>query len=120
MRHKATLWARQQAITELSKDYRYETLQSHLQAIGDCERILARVALKTARPRDLSRLREVFAELPDLQQAMAILQTPKLRALAEHISEFPVLHDVLVRADAVYGCMISPIFQGEWCDVYAG
>ena len=98
LRHKATLWARQQAITELSEDYRYEALQSHLQAIGDCERILARVALKTARPRDLSRLREVFAELPDLQQAMAILQTPKLRALAEHISEFPVLHDVLVRA----------------------
>jgi DNA mismatch repair protein MutS len=98
LRHKATLWARQQAITELSEDYRYEALQSHLQAIGDCERILARVALKTARPRDLSRLREVFAELPDLQRAMAILQTPKLRALAEHISEFPVLHDVLVRA----------------------
>jgi DNA mismatch repair protein MutS len=98
LRHKAILWARQQAITELSEDYRYEALQSHLQAIGDCERILARVALKTARPRDLSRLREVFAELPDLQQAMAILQTPKLRALAEHISEFPVLHDVLVRA----------------------
>ncbi len=98
LRHKATLWARQQAITELSEDYRYEALQRHLQAIGDCERILARVALKTARPRDLSRLREVFAELPDLQQAMAILQTPKIRALAEHISEFPVLHDVLVRA----------------------
>ncbi|MBH1971687.1 DNA mismatch repair protein MutS [Moraxellaceae bacterium AER2_44_116] len=98
LRHKSTLWARQQAITELSEDYRYETLQSHLQAIGDCERILARVALKTARPRDLSRLREVFAELPHLQQAMAILQTPKLRALAEHISEFPVLHDLLVRA----------------------
>ena len=98
LRHKAILWVRQQAITELSEDYRYEALQRHLQAIGDCERILARVALKTARPRDLSRLREVFAELPDLQQAMAILQTPKLRALAEHISEFPVLHDVLVRA----------------------
>jgi DNA mismatch repair protein MutS len=66
-----------------------------LQAIGDCERILARVALKTARPRDLSRLREVFAELPALQQSMKVLQTEKLRTLATDIGEFPALHELL-------------------------
>ncbi len=98
LRHKTTLFARQQAITDLTANYRYEALQSHLQAIGDCERILARVALKTARPRDLSRLREVFAELPALQQSLSHLQTAKLRALADDIGDFPELHQLLSRA----------------------
>ena len=95
LRHRPTLQQRQQAITELSTAYRYEALQQPLQAIGDCERILARVALRTARPRDLSRLREVFAELPALQQLMAALKTPKLRELAEDISDFPELYALL-------------------------
>ncbi len=98
LRHKPTLLSRQQSITELGQDYQYEVLQKHLQAIGDCERILARVALKTARPRDLSRLREVFAELPALQDSMATLQAPKLRQLADDIRDFPELHDLLQRA----------------------
>ncbi|MDO9179763.1 MAG: DNA mismatch repair protein MutS [Agitococcus sp.] len=98
LRHKTTLLARQQAISELIKNYHYEPLQTHLQAIGDCERILARVALKTARPRDLSRLREVFAELPALQQSMKVFQTEKLRLLATDIGEFPELHELLTKA----------------------
>jgi DNA mismatch repair protein MutS len=98
LRHMPSLLLRQQAIIELMQDYRYEKLQVHLQAIGDCERILARIALKTARPRDLSRLREVFAELPPLQQQLQGLQTSKLTQLKGDIGEFPELHDLLQRA----------------------
>ena len=98
LRHMPSLLLRQQAIIELMQDYRYEKLQTHLQAIGDCERILGRIALKTARPRDLSRLREVFAELPPLQQQLQGLQTPKLTQLKGDIGEFPELHDLLQRA----------------------
>lgn len=98
VRHMPTLLARQAAITELSTDYYYEKLQSHLQAIGDCERILARVALKTARPRDLSRLREVFAELPALQQQLKLAKDSKIQALADDIQEFPQLHQLLNKA----------------------
>jgi DNA mismatch repair protein MutS len=98
LRHMPSLLLRQQAIIELMQDYRYEKLQVHLQAIGDCERILGRIALKTARPRDLSRLREVFAELPPLQQQLQGLQTSKLTQLKGDIGEFPELHDLLQRA----------------------
>ena len=98
LRHIASLLLRQQAIIELTQDYMYEKLQTHLQAIGDCERILARIALKTARPRDLSRLREVFAELPHLQQHLQYFKTAKLMQLKEDIREFPQLHDLLQRA----------------------
>lgn len=98
LRHVPTLLQRQQAIIELNTDYLFENLQSHLQAIGDCERILARIALKTARPRDLSRLREVFAELPALQQQLHTIKSPKLIQLKDDVSEFPQLHDLLQRA----------------------
>ncbi len=98
LRHIPTLLARQQAIIELSQDYRYETLQTHLHAIGDCERILARIALKTARPRDLSRLREVFAELPALQQHLTLLKSEKLTQLSQDIAEFPDLYELLQKA----------------------
>ncbi|MCP5174167.1 MAG: DNA mismatch repair protein MutS [Moraxellaceae bacterium] len=98
LRHQPTLLQRQQAIMELSTDYLYEKLQQHLQAIGDCERILARIALKSARPRDLSRLREVFAELPTLQAQLKSLNSPLLQQLRTDISEFPELNDLLQRA----------------------
>ncbi|MCB1658404.1 MAG: DNA mismatch repair protein MutS, partial [Pseudomonadales bacterium] len=98
IRHVATLLARQEAIIELSHDYLYEKLQQHLQAIGDCERIIARIALKSARPRDLSRLREVFAQLPHLQQQLQHTKTDKLRQLKGDIGEFPELHELLQRA----------------------
>ncbi|PTQ88154.1 DNA mismatch repair protein MutS [Agitococcus lubricus] len=95
LRHIPTLLARQTAISALMTDYQYEHLQTHLQAIGDCERILARIALKTARPRDLSRLREVFAELPALQQKLALCQSEKVQQLAQAIGDFPALHHLL-------------------------
>lgn len=98
IRHVGTLLARQQAIIELGQDYLYEKLQQNLHAIGDCERILARIALKSARPRDLSRLREVFAELPHLQQQLQNTNTDKLIHLKEDIREFPELYDLLQRA----------------------
>ena len=44
-------------------------------AIGDIERILARVALRSARPRDLARLRAALASLPALHAACAALRS---------------------------------------------
>lgn len=98
LRHIPTLVQRQQAIIELSSDYLFERVQRHLHLIGDCERILARIALKTARPRDLSRLREVFAQLPDLQQQMRAFNSTQLQQLSQAISEFPQLHQLLQQA----------------------
>jgi DNA mismatch repair protein MutS len=47
----------------------FEATQSQpLRLIADIERITARIALKTARPRDLSALRESLQQLPILQQ----------------------------------------------------
>ena len=98
LRDRVALKERQDAISELVAEYRYEALQPRLHAIGDCERILARIALRTARPRDLSRLREVFATLPSLQSSLQPLRSPRMRFLAESVREFPELLELLQRA----------------------
>ncbi|HSG62117.1 MAG TPA: DNA mismatch repair protein MutS [Pseudomonadales bacterium] len=72
LRDLDTLNKRQDTIATLSDNYRFETLRDHLKHVGDMERILARVALRSARPRDLTRLCHSLAQLPHIQ---SILQT---------------------------------------------
>lgn len=98
LREKSVLQRRQQAVAELKTNYRFEPLRESLRDVGDIERILARVALKSARPRDLSRLRDTLALLPQLQSDLRTLETPLLRDLAQQISEYPALVDLLNRA----------------------
>ena len=70
LRDRSVLEARQESIACLLERYRFENLQPQLKEIGDLERILARIGLRNARPRDLARLRDALAALPELQQAM--------------------------------------------------
>jgi len=92
------LHQRQGAIAWLQHDYRFEALQPLLKQIGDMERILARVALRSARPRDLERLKHAMAQLPDIQQIISETDSTRLISLTEEISEFPQLADLLDRA----------------------
>ncbi len=98
LRDRQVLEARQDAIDCLLDGYRFEQLQPQLKEIGDLERILARIGLRNARPRDLARLRDALAALPALQQAMAPLDTPHLQQLAESIASYPELAALLQRA----------------------
>lgn len=75
-----------------------EDFQTLLKPIADLERILSRVALFSARPRDLLQIGRALEQLPNIQRALAQFDTPKLRELAEKISEFPQLADELERA----------------------
>ncbi|XQK65989.1 hypothetical protein ACOI4A_03015 [Escherichia coli] len=65
VRDTRVLLERQQTIGAL-QDFTAE-LQSVLRQVGDLERILARLALRTARPRDLARMRHAFQQLPELR-----------------------------------------------------
>ena len=57
-------------------------LRDELKTCVDVERITARIALKSARPRDLSGLRDTLARLPALSAQLAALDSPRLRELA--------------------------------------
>lgn len=87
---------RQSSIDELQNVY--GTIQPLLKQIGDIERILARLALRTARPRDFARLRDSYAILPDLQQALQPLEGSYLQAIAQTIGCFDDIADLLNRA----------------------
>ncbi len=89
---------RQNAVKALLNQYNYENVQDQLKKIGDIERILSRVALRSARPRDLARLRDTFISLPDLQYTLAAIESSQINQLAKEIREFPELADLLERA----------------------
>ncbi|OQX37084.1 MAG: DNA mismatch repair protein MutS [Oceanospirillales bacterium LUC14_002_19_P2] len=89
---------RQSVIHALLSDYRYEPIHATLKGIGDIERILARVALRSARPRDLARLRDALSRLPDLQTQLTAIDNTRLNQLATQISDYPELVAVLQKA----------------------
>ncbi|MDH5824191.1 DNA mismatch repair protein MutS [Luteimonas sp. RD2P54] len=80
-------------------------LREHFRGIGDLERILSRIALRSARPRDLSTLRDGLAMLPELRALLAPLDSPRLQALAdslgEHAAEAHLLATALVEQPPV-------------------
>ncbi|RMU59740.1 hypothetical protein ALP29_04615, partial [Pseudomonas syringae pv. avii] len=98
LRDLTVLQARQSSITCLLDGYRFEKLQPQLKEIGDIERILARIGLRNARPRDLARLRDALSALPQLQVAMTELDTPHLQQLAVTAGTYPDLAALLEKA----------------------
>ncbi|MGH1439803.1 MAG: DNA mismatch repair protein MutS [Cellvibrionaceae bacterium] len=98
LRQKEILEARQQAIASLLDNYRFELIKAPLKIIGDLERILGRVALRSARPRDLSRLCLSIAVYPQLQALLAEHASPRLQQLAQSIGTFPATVELLNKA----------------------
>ncbi|MYM65098.1 DNA mismatch repair protein MutS [Pseudomaricurvus sp. HS19] len=98
LRDLSTLKLRQQSIRALLHNYHFETLRGTLRQIGDLERILGRVALRSARPRDLSRLFASLSAYPLLQSQLQEADAGHLRSLATEIGTFPELEELLDRA----------------------
>lgn len=98
VRQHQVIRLRQDAVDSLMQDYRHEAVQPLLKAIGDIERILSRVGLRSARPRDLARLRDALAVLPQVQDLLGSDSCAHIRQLCEEIAEFPELAGLLLRA----------------------
>ena len=91
------LQKRQDIIKTLQESGLIESLQPCLQQVGDMERILARVALRSARPRDLTRLRTALAQIPILVN-YAQNQTACLVQTMAQLADFSELQSLLERA----------------------
>jgi DNA mismatch repair protein MutS len=98
LRDHHQLRGRQQAIETLLEQRLFDELRDSLRGIGDIERILTRIALKSARPRDLTQLREALRRLPALQQQLDGLDSPQLADIAQRIATYPALHELLANA----------------------
>jgi DNA mismatch repair protein MutS len=98
LRDRARLQARHQCIGLLSEYRLHEELRPLLRNVADIERILTRIALRSARPRDLGGLRDSLAQLPAIQQRLAGHTDPLLQDLASRIGEHPDTHALLAKA----------------------
>jgi DNA mismatch repair protein MutS len=98
LRNHAELRRRHQCVGQLIENRRFDSLHEILRGIADIERILARVALKSARPRDLAGLRDSLRQLPALQETLAGLTDPLLRELGQRIGLHPEVHELLHKA----------------------
>lgn len=98
LRARDLLRQRHQAIGTLIDSRRCEPLRETLRGIGDLERILARVALRSARPRDLSTLRDGLLAAPELRTRIKDLDSPLLHTLVERIGDHADSAALLARA----------------------
>ena len=96
VRNHETLRSRQQTIAALMD--RTSELQPVLRQVGDLERILARLALRTARPRDLARMRHAFQQLPLLNELLGDIDSEYVQTLRQNMGEFSELRSLLERA----------------------
>ena len=87
LRDRSVLRERHHAVATLVDQRADVTVRTAFRALGDMERILARVALRSARPRDLSTLRDGLNLLPSLAAILAPLDSPRLQALTDELGE---------------------------------
>ena len=87
LRDHDVLRRRYQAIEALVDQRRHESVREVLRGVGDLERILARVALRSARPRDLSTLRDGLCAAPALRDALRSADSPLLCELLDRLGE---------------------------------
>ncbi|WP_264695540.1 DNA mismatch repair protein MutS [Candidatus Nitrosacidococcus sp. I8] len=121
VRNHDLLRERQQTINVLLESGSIEKLQKLLHHISDIERILARVALRSARPRDLVQLRETLFLLPEVQKILSPLQkNTLLQSLQKTLGPFPEVYQLLKDAIAEKppllirdGGVIAPGFDTE-------
>jgi DNA mismatch repair protein MutS len=98
IRNRELLTERHQAIGELLDNQLTTDIQFYLNSIGDIERIMSRLALLSARPRDLETLKNSLTILPDLQQLLDQCHASFIRRLANDISTHPEITEKLSAA----------------------
>ena len=86
-RHQAVAQQRHEAIETLLAASQSAHLADSLSGMPDIERIASRIALLSARPRDLSALRAGLAQLPALQSALRTQGPLQTSALLANTSE---------------------------------
>jgi DNA mismatch repair protein MutS len=98
IRDLAALAARQSAIEALMFGAVEVPVAAGLADMGDLERILARVALRSARPRDLVQLRDGLSRIPELKQRLGAFDAERLAALNAICAPHAKEHALLLRA----------------------
>ena len=92
------LECRQKSIALLQDNLLYDRVHQVLRHIGDMERILTRVALRSARPRDITRLTMSLEQLPQIQKLLCETTDENLLKLKNYCKPLPELFKFLSEA----------------------
>ncbi|HET7588268.1 MAG TPA: DNA mismatch repair protein MutS [Gammaproteobacteria bacterium] len=98
LRDHAVLRQRYHAVAALGENRRFDALAPLLKQVGDVERILTRIGLKSARPRDLTRLGAALKTLPEIKTLLTDVPSPLLDALASRLHDHAATRDLIARA----------------------
>lgn len=99
LRDHTRLQQRLDRVQALIEERDYQDLREALQGCADVERICARVALRSARPRDLLGLRQSIGRGPELRALCQRAATaPALAGMLAELGEHDELHELLQRA----------------------
>ncbi len=97
LRNNKALQGRLDAVQALL-DADSEAISKALRQVGDTERILARVALRSARPRDLANLRDALAATPNIRSLLDAMQQAALDAVTDGLGEHGEIAGLLAAA----------------------
>ncbi|NRA72353.1 MAG: DNA mismatch repair protein MutS [Gammaproteobacteria bacterium] len=97
-RQHSLISARYNAIGCFIEQQNIDPLRDLLRQMGDLERILGRIALRSARPRDFSKLRNALAMLPQFHTLLDENSSPRIKQLQQELNLFPQLLAVLQQA----------------------
>ncbi|GGY76284.1 DNA mismatch repair protein MutS [Pseudoduganella plicata] len=103
-RDQSVARARHDAIAALMQDDATGSLSFHLQHVPDIERITTRVALLTARPRDLAALRDGLQQLPKLRKSLE-----RVLALDSADSLLRRIHDALATPEHCVDLLVRAV-----------
>ncbi|HQU90897.1 MAG TPA: DNA mismatch repair protein MutS [Pyrinomonadaceae bacterium] len=97
---RSEIQTRQAAVTELSDSILREKLRFLMKEVSDLERLVGRLNLGNASPRDLLALRRSLGQVPEINLHLADSRSLLLQVLAENIFELPELSDLIDRSIA--------------------
>jgi len=97
---RSEIQTRQSAVNELSDSILREKLRFLMKEVSDLERLVGRVNLGNASPRDLLALRRSIRQVPEINSHLADSRSLLLQVLAENMFDLPELADLIDRAIA--------------------
>lgn len=92
------LQQRHATIDALIQSQLHESLHQELKNSADIERILTRVAMHSARPRDIAGLKQTLQLLPVIKKQLSTTSCPPIKLLKENLGQFKPLQDFLESA----------------------
>ncbi|MEM7027739.1 MAG: DNA mismatch repair protein MutS, partial [Pseudomonadota bacterium] len=95
IRDQHELNLRYDAVDHLLNNFVHRDFHEDMRQICDIERILARIVLRSAKPRDLIQLKNSLSQLPNIKQRLAALNGPRLQDLYRSLNLLPELYEQL-------------------------